>query len=452
MSSISATGGRMPTQPRVRSAPRVDRSSVVRVSLAAVLLYLLLIPEQFNITIGGVYLSPYRIFLLAAPIYLLTSALSKNLRFAWPDLFLVLGLIWITIASYATSNSLNTAMVQGGSHLVDIGLAYFVARATIQSPNDMRRFLILIAPGVIFTGLVIGAEAVSHRLIVQELASLITGNPAPARLDVRLGFMRGFASFPHPILAGIFLASMLPLYLLSNLRGWPKSLSIIGSVLGAFSMSSAALLGLVVGFVLFLYDRLTTRVANATWYLFMGASTIFYIVIETASNRGFYGLLVAYASLNTASASNRLLIWQFGTENIARNPWFGIGYADWDRPEWMHSDSFDWFWLILALRFGIPAAIFVLGATLMAIVFVAMKSRHYPSGDAALLRGVAISLGVFALGLNSVSLWMATLAWLFMLVGITVSLGTMPVNPKAYGNRTVQVRVRHGPKPQTRPL
>ena len=36
---------------------------------------------------------------------------------------------------------------------------------------------------------------------------------------------------------------------------------------------------------------------------------------------------------------------------------------------------------------------------------------------------ILFGLAVFALGLNSVSLWMASLAWFFMLLGLTVTLG-----------------------------
>ncbi len=437
MNSIDATYRPMRPMPKQRVVARPDQSSKLRVGLAVALLYLLLVPQQFNPTISGFYLSPYRIYLIGATLYLLSSAFSRTLRFAWPDLMIVLAIAWITLASYVTSGTVETAMVQGGSHFVDIGLAYFLARAAIQTPTDLRRFLILVAPGVAFTGVIVFAEAVSHRLIVQAFASAVTGNPGPPRTDVRLGFMRGMSSFPHPILCGIFLASFLPIYFLSGLRGWPRIVSIVGSILGAFTMSSAAMLGLVVGFLLFAYDWLSERIHNFTWKLFLGFSAAFYVIIESSSNTGFYGLsntgfyglLVRYASLNSTSAYNRVLIWKYGTQNIIENPWFGIGYGDWDRPEWLHSDSFDWFWLILGLRFGIPAAVLILGATLLAIAMLAIKSQSFPPSESRLLRGVAISLAVFSLGLNSVSLWMSSLAWFFMLLGLTVTLATQPSQP-----------------------
>ena len=418
---------------------KAENRSALPVTLATILLYLLLIPQQFNLTLAGIYLSPYRIFLLGASLYLMASALRQSVRLVLPDVLVFGAVAWIWLASYISSNSVETAIIIGGSHSVDIGLGYFLMRIAIQSPSDLRRFLILIAPGIILLGAIIVTESVSRTLILQPLASSITGMPMPIRYEVRLGLVRAPASFPHPILAGIFIASFLPIYVLSGIRGWPKILSVVATLGGVFTMSSAAMLGVVVGGALTIYDWMSERITNLSWRIFLLFSAILYGVVELTTNTGFYGLLIRYASLNTTSAYNRVLIWQYGTENIAKYPWFGIGYSDWVRPDWMNSGSFDHFWLIMALRFGIPETFMLLGATLIAIAMIAMRSRRMPTHDARLLRGVAISLAVFALGVNSVSLWMAALTWFFMLLGLTVSLGTIPesspVPPQTAGMR-----------------
>lgn len=444
MSQMDATYRQVPARRREALAASQSSASRLPVGLAAILFYLLLIPEQFNLSVGGIYLSPFRVFLLGASLYLLSGAAQKNLRFVLPDLMIIMAMAWIWLASYMSSGSVLTALEMGGSHTVDIGLSYFLARTTIRTPTDLRRLLVLIAPGVAFTGAMIAAESLSRTHILQPIASALTGAPMPIRYEIRMGLLRGTASFPHPILAGICMASFLPLYVLSGLRGWPRLVGIGGSGGGIFSMSSAAVLGVVVGGGLIAYDWLTERIANLTWRLFLLFSTMLFAAVELTTNSGFYGLLIRYAALNSGSAYNRILIWKFGTENVARHPWFGIGYADWDRPAWMHWGSFDHFWLISALRFGIPEAFFLIGATLIGIFTVALKSLQMPPHDARLLRGVAISTSVFALGLNSVSLWMSALVWFFMLLGLTVSLGAQPtartaerqmVRPNTYPSR-----------------
>ncbi|MBA3862320.1 MAG: hypothetical protein C0517_00055 [Erythrobacter sp.] len=397
--------------------------------LATALFYLMLIPEQANVNLGGLLLSPYRLFLIPTFLYLLRSALMGGFRFAWLDLLLAFACAWIWLASYMSSNSVVAAMVQGGAHTMDIALPYFVARFAIRSPQDLRILLVLIAPGVAVMGGVVMLESIIGRHLIQPFLAMITGAPNRLGVEIRLGLMRGSASFPHPILAGICLASFLPLYLMSGLRGWPKLIGAAGAVGGFFTMSSAALLGLVVSAALYAYDWLTELIGNLTWRLFLFATSILYVAVELTSNSGFFGLLVRYASLNTVSAYNRVLIWKYGTQNVAKHPLFGIGYNDWERPAWMQwtsSFSMDHFWLLLSVRFGLPVSLLLIVVTGGAVILLALRSIDRRAVDARLMRGVAISLAVFAFGAVSVALWANALVWFFMLTGIAVSLGTLP--------------------------
>ena len=419
---MATTFDKFPAQRRVARPVALGSQSLVPVYLAATLVYLLFVPEQLHIRLFGFYLPPYRIFMLPATLYLLFSAVAGRLRFVWVDWLIVLASAWIWLASYVTSGLPATAFAQGGAHTLDIAFAYFLARAAIQTPRDLRHFLILIVPGVAIVSLFVIQEALTHTRILQRVASDITGSPYRLRDDVRLGLMRGTGPFPHPILAGIFLASFLPIFLASGLRGWPRMVGIAASLGGFFSMSSAALLGLLMGGILWCYDWVSEKISNITWRLFLLGSGFLYATVELTSNSGFYGLMIRYASLNTTSAYNRVLIWNYGTENIAQHPWFGLGYADWVRPSWMHSGSFDHFWLIMALRFGIPTSLLLIGATVAGLILLAIRSSSFAPQDARLMRGVAISLAVFALGAVSVSLWLSVLVWFFILLGIAVSL------------------------------
>lgn len=425
---VNSVTEQMPKAMAATAPAHRQTDNQVAVYLCAALIYVMLLPPQLSVTIGVLHFPIYRFFLLAAFVYLVAKVLQRRLKLVAPDLLVILACGWIWLASYMSSGLVTTSMEQGGSHTIDIGVAYFFARVTIQSPRDLRQFLVLIAPGIALMSVIVFLEAVTHTYFVQNLASGLTGRGVPLRpWDIRLGFTRGAAGFPHPILAGIFLASFFPIYMMSGLRGWPKWFG-IGASLGAFfTMSSAALLGLLANGALRAYDWVAERIANVTWKILIAVSAIIFIIVELFSDRGFYQLLIAYASLNTASAYNRVHIWNFGTENVVRNPWFGIGYDDWDRPSWMHSGSFDHFWLLMSLRFGIPASLLLVAATLTGIYLIARKSTWLAPADARLLRGVAISMGVFALGVNSASLWQAPLVWYFMLLGLTVSLGSLQI-------------------------
>jgi hypothetical protein len=389
------------------------------------LFYLMLLPEQANLEIGGVLLPPFRIFLIVTFLYLLMQAVRGTFRLTWPDVLIAFACGWVWLASYMTG-SLTEAVIQGGAHTVDIGLAYLSARIAIRSPRDFRVFLILAAPGVAIMGTLVFLESISGRLIVQPLLAQLTGAPNRLGAEVRLGLTRGAASFPHPILAGIFLASFLPLYLMSGIRGWPRMVGAIGALGGFFTMSSAALLGLVMGAVTVLYEGLTRHFAQLNWRLFLMAMLALYAVVELTSNSGFFDLMARYASFNTVSAYTRVLIWEFGSQNVIDHPVFGIGYDDWERPSWMqweNSFSVDNFWLLSAMRFGLPMAVPIALATFAAVAMLAVRSVEHSAIDARLLRGVAIALALFALGAISVALWMNALIWFFVLLGMAVSLG-----------------------------
>lgn len=408
---------------RRTSTPRYN---LLPVGLCAVAVYLLLLPGQFNFSLGDFKLAPFRVFLIPVALYFSAAVARGQVRLVGADFLILAGVAWIWLASFVVREDALAVIEVGGSHTIDIANAYFLTRLTIRTPRDFRVLLVMIAPGIALIGLIVAQEAITHVRFLQPAASALTGNPAPMRSDTRMGFLRGTASFPHPILAGIVLASFLPLYLLAGIRGGPKFLGLTGALCSIFSLSSAAMLGLVVGGFLCIYNWISLRIGNLSWRLFLVGVAILYLFVENTSNRGFYQLLTSYASFSSASGYNRILIWKYGTQNIADNPWFGIGYDDWVRPDWMHSGSFDHFWLILALRFGMPACFLLLGAVLLALINISRRSVSAPHLDAQLLRGVAISMAVFALGVNSVSLWMSALVWFFMLAGITVSLSQMP--------------------------
>ncbi len=177
------------------------------------------------------------------------------------------------------------------------------------------------------------------------------------------------------------------------------------------------------------------------------------MIVELTTSSGFFNLLVRFASLNTVSAYNRVLIWKYGSESVMRNPFFGIGYNDWIRPSWMNwstSSSVDHFWLIIAMRFGLPASLLLILAVVAAVILVALRSARMGTVDARLMRGVAISLAVFALGAVSVSLWLNALVWFFMFVGIAVSLGVMPIQQRVM-TRPIVGRQQRGVPPGQNP-
>ncbi len=396
-------------------------SDNVPIYLAVALGYMLLLPPQLNLMIGTTALPPYRFMLIPAALYMISRGLRGQIRLGWIDALIVAATAWVCFALFMTTEAAE-AFTAAFAQTTDIALAYFFGRFTIRSLRDLRTFLIMMAPGLFFVSAILVLESVSHQLIIQKFFSLITGRPIIYRADPRLGLFRAPGPFPHPILAGVFLVSFLPLYVLAGVRGWPKILGGIAAVCSFFTVSSAALLGLVVGGALIVYDWLSERIANLSWQFFFTMTAIVIFLAELGTKSGTYSLILRFASLNSVSSYNRVLIWEYGTKSVAKHPWFGIGYAEFERPSWM-SASMDHFWLLVAVRFGLLPSVLIGLATALAVMGLARASMLPASpADKRALRAVAISLGVFAFGIVSVALWLAPHIWFFMLIGLSVSI------------------------------
>lgn len=412
-----------------RSVPglRAPVANDLPVYLAALLGYLMLLPPQLNLSIGGSVIPPFRFFLIASALYLLGTVFRRSFRFSWPDIFIIASVGWICLA-FSMTSVWQEAMTGSIAHIADIGFAYFFGRMAFRDLRDLRMFLILILPGLLLVGIVMMLESITQTHIIQELASQLTGGSINYRSDPRLGLMRAQGPFPHPILAGIFFSSFLPLYWLAGFKGWIRIAGALAGAMSFFTVSSATLLSLTAAGALLGYNWLTERIANLTWKLFFFFSALFVFVAELGTNSGTFSLFVRFASLNSNSAYNRINIWNYGKLNVSENPWFGIGYADWDAPAWMGT-SIDNYWLLTAVRFGLPAATLIGIATLLAIVMIARKSGTMQNADQRCARGLAITLGVMALGLISVSAWLSAQVWYFLLLGLIVTIASAPRQP-----------------------
>ena len=438
----------MATVPPVATAYHPDRVPIPANSArsrdlpvyAAVLLgYILLLPPQLNLNLMGSVLPPYRLFLIPSALFIAASYFQGRWRFVWPDMMVLGATAWICLALFQTTERFE-AFTASFAQFTDIALAYLFARSVFTSLRDLRIFLLLMSPGLGIIGAIMIVESVTNTHILQPFFADLLGQRYNVRFDQRLGLMRARGPFPHPILAGIFMASFLPLYFLSGLKRWPWIVGVAASCASFFTVSSAALLALTAGSGLVLYNWLSERFLQLSWKLFFFASATVIFVLELGSNSGSFNLLMRFGSLNSYSAYNRVLIWRYGTQNVEKNPWFGIGYEDWERPDWMVA-SIDHYWLILAIQYGIIPPVLIALALIAAVVAVMRRSATANPIDARFMRGIAIAVSVFALGAVSVALWLQVQVWFFMLIAITVSAGYGIFEPRRAPPRQMPIEL-----------
>ncbi|HMP56173.1 MAG TPA: hypothetical protein PKD92_06355 [Novosphingobium sp.] len=405
----------------------------VRVALwpIMVVLYATLLPREVRVTLGTFEIYADRIALLIVLPYVLRKLMQGAIRFVLPDVLVLFAGVWM-IGSMLAHYGLSPGLERGGSAALDSTVGYFLARISFRSLTDMRRALVLLLPGVTLVGAVIVFESISHISFLRPLAAqifgplpLFEGGSAEAYRqninEIRLGLYRARGPFEHAIHAGLFMASLVGIYNLAGLRGYPRLFANLVAPLAFFTVSSAAMLGLALGYGLIAYEFVQRQVRELSWRLFILAGTVFIVVIELASNSGVIGLLSRYLTFDAQTAFYRQLIWDFGSQTALRNPLIGIGYADYERPVWMVSNSVDAHWLLLALRDGIPCSLSLLAASVIALIGLSRASAKVPRADQLFYRGIAISLFVLIISMFTVYLWGGVAMWFTVILGACVA-------------------------------
>ena len=144
-----------------------------------------------------------------------------------------------------------------------------------------------------------------------------------------------------------------------------------------------------------------------------------YVLVDVIATRTPYLVLIHYLSFSTGSAYNRVLIWRYASDDLFRNPIFGIGFREWDRPGWMHSSSTDNFWLVVALNYGIPAFALLLGVLVYSLRHV-MKHTSHDEQFQLLRRAWVIMLVGLSVAVLTVHLWGATVILFIFYLGMSV--------------------------------
>tara|TARA_R110002051_G_scaffold146786_2_gene219572 strand:+ start:51587 stop:53014 length:1428 start_codon:yes stop_codon:yes gene_type:complete len=235
--------------------------------------------------------------------------------------------------------------------------------------------------------------------------------------EPRLGLYRAQFVFAHPIHFGL-LGALALVPFLYGLKGYLSAgARIPGSMLiGAacfLSVSSGAVLSVMLQLVLFIWHSAASRFQRP-WRTVLISGSLIYAVLEVASNKSAFVAISSRLAFNSSTAYYRTLIWEFGTQQVRRTPFFGNGYNYWERPFWMLSSSVDNHWLLLVMVHGIPAVLLFAGSMIYAFVMV---NRPSDGGSAVQRLRLAWTLTLigFAMSASTVAIW-GEIQLLFMLI------------------------------------
>lgn len=373
-----------------------------------VVLFLLAIVFDLRFAIGSLNLSAMRLVLLVLIVPLTVRLLlGRYGRLVVTDILFFLHLAWTAVA--LAVNSPSQVVTQIGSTGVEFLGGYVLARAYIRDAASflaLCRFLILIVLCVLPFALY---EAFTGQPpIIEAVWALPFGDgPTVVELEERMGLSRVQGFFSHPIHFGLFCSVVFSLAFVALKGGISDVRRFLTGAATAFagflSLSSGALLAIMMQFALITWAAAFRR-NRSRWWLLLGLLAVIYVVVDLLSNRSPIRVFMSYATFSAHNAFWREIIFDWGSASVRAHPVFGIGLKDWVRPAFMRSASVDNFWLLMAMRYGLPGLLFLLagcGWSLFRII-----RRNFET-DPVLAQ--------------------IRLAWVFTFIGLTFTLGTVHI-------------------------
>ena len=398
---------------------------------AVIVLFLVSVVLPFNFEIGPVLLNPSRVFLLVmigpALIRWASGAAGPRLR---AD-YMIFGFgFWMLICLLLNQGLARTG-AYWGSQFVEVVGAYFLARAFIVGPGCflflVRAFLVMVAamlPVAFY-------ENLTGQVIYLDLWRDIPGLQAfnSVNYGTRMGLYRAQVAFVHPILYGVVISTAFSLaWLVLKVRGrsvLTRTLAAGTVAVATFGSMSAGPIVSVAGQAGLIFYDWVMRANAARWKIFFATLVVIYVAIDLYSARSPFAAVLSRVTFNASTAYNRILIWQYGTDEVMRNPIFGMGlFQDWIRPSFM-VESIDNHWLLMAMRFGLPGIALLLGAFIWIIYKIARKNFN-DDGLQAIGQGVVFSMVGAILSLSTVAAFSST----FSLILFVLAAGAFLLRPE----------------------
>ena len=418
-----------PIRPMRQTFQKAANPTLQVMPLVFVLYSFLLLPIEVKVVVAGLNLYAYRIAIIAAIPLLIYLAPRRTGSVNKVDLLVALGCIWMMI-SFVQLYGPTEGLVRSLAIVLDTFGGYLIARGSVSTLNDLRRVLILIIPGLLFAASMFALESLSGQLLVRPFFSSIFGSAvsyeagaAQGNLNLlyetRIGLLRAYSVFSFPILGGVVLASLLPLYLMSGLRSRAMYAGIVASAAAFFSLSSATFIALALGLGMVLFDRFLPLLRPLRWPLVAAGLAFYGVLAEIALQGGIVGVVGRF-TLNPATAYIRRMQWKYGGETVMDNPLFGIGFAIHDKPTWL-TDAIDAHFLLLALRFGLVTPVLFAIAVAIVMFTLGRNAAFLSRTDRNFVISMNITLAILVFTSMTVTFFSEANVYFMIVLGVTTS-------------------------------
>ncbi|WP_284176668.1 O-antigen ligase family protein [Frigidibacter sp. SD6-1] len=384
-------------------------------------LYLICVITPVAFNIGSVAMTPLRLLLLIMVLPLSARLFSGEFgRVLAVDILFFVHILWATIA--IAVNNPNRVVENVGSAAVEFLGGYLVARAYIRTPDQFEKLikaLVLLIIVLLPFGL---PELKTGKPVIPTLIEALPGIGSVEDIDnpKRMGLERVQNVFAHPIHYGLFCSVAFTLLLL----GFHGRLSLFKRAIGCaiifagvfISLSSGALLAVLLQVGLLTWALALWRVPRK-WLILLGLMALGYVTIDLLSNRTPMKVIMSYATFSAQTAYYRAEINSWGMYNVQQNPIFGLGLRNWIRPGYMQRGSVDNFWLVMAMRYGIPGFLILAIGYFHGLFKVGLANLDFSDRALRLRLAWMITFCGLSFTLTTVHVWTAMYSFVFFIFG-----------------------------------
>lgn len=375
-----------------------------------------LAPTELSVYIAGLRLPPHRLVLLAVFPFAVMRLAGGQVRLKAFDIPLLLYSVWS--AGIFTLHAGFEGFVFGGSLALESLGSYVAARAFIRTREQFVAAIGLLMTVVAAAGAIALPETLLGTHFTHDTLQSMTGYVVQRNIEMRKGLTRAYGTFDHPIHLGSFCASVLALswYTTTNTMLRLRRIAIVLiATLTAVSSAPFLCIGLQAG--LMVWEKATRGMRHRVWIAIAVLAGL-YIGASAVMTRSPIAFVATGMTLDPWTGFYRLMIWQYGLENVWASPWIGIGQGEWSRPEWMASSTVDAFWLVLMISQGLPAFLLLVTGLAMLTWRVAKRiPRTKDMAERRIARGWVIGFIALALLTCTVHVWNVVYAYLFFFFG-----------------------------------
>jgi len=406
-----------------RQPSKTSTSEGSKVLAWPVKLFIVSLALPWEFAIGPAIVSPNRLVLLVMlPVCIIAWLGGKAGRFRLPDFGILLFAMWCSVALLLNQRS-SGAIQTAGILIIETVGAYMLARRYVRDAESFRMCMMFAAKVVACILPFALVEWTTGKNVAMMLADNLFHTLPYGDTPKRAGFWRVQGPFVHPIVFGLFAGSTIAFTANTFLRS-PR----LGNAMlflaccwtTVTSMSSAPLAALLIQIALVGWNYVMRSNAYR-WKIVWGMVLVLYLIVEFGSNQTPIQFYISKFTFEQQTGWYRIWIWEHGSASVVNNPWFGIGLNDWVRPKWMVSDTVDNFWLLTAMRYGLPALLLLAMSALS--IWLTIAKRMTSSFEVESYRtSYLICMLSFVLVGATVHFWGAIYVWFFFLVGAGVSL------------------------------